>query len=246
MNAPYPFSLTPGGSRICLSLLRRASELRPFTADAALLLAMGRYGENAIALERAFPGSVTSIDEDTEGVFHTRLQAAAVKAGRLRAQVMSPLTLGFEDATFDMVIMEGVLSSYPARKALAEALRVLKPGGSIGIADCAWLATPVPTFARDVWESTRRRVPALDEIPALLQDADMTQQILKDESRVLAPFYRQFSGDVRQIAGSAFKDMKHLKSQVKQYKHEIDVYLKLGGDRYMGYFSALAGRQQRD
>ena len=66
-----------------------------------------------------------------------------------------------------------------------------------------------------------------------------------DRSRELRAFYLQFKDDAKSITQSGFEGIKHLKSVVKKYKHEIDVYTKLGGDEHLGYFMLTAENTNR-
>jgi predicted GIY-YIG superfamily endonuclease len=91
-----------------------------------------------------------------------------------------------------------------------------------------------------LWESPDRKILTPPLLQSMLEERECIVLQLDERSEVLGPFYRQFQETVRGIAKSGFEGMKHQKTLVKHYKHEIDVYQKNGGDRYMGYFSAVA------
>ena len=80
----------------------------------------------------------------------------------------------------------------------------------------------------------------IDGICSLLTERGFDVRDITNRSYVLASFYAQFREAAQSIARGKFEGMKHQKSLVKHYKHEIDVYHKHGGDRYMGYVSIAA------
>ena len=78
---------------------------------------------------------ITAIDV-TPAMLH-RLEDRAARAGRsVSARVMDARELAFPDAHFDGVIMHLILAVMPQpERGLAEAVRVLKPGGRIAVFD---------------------------------------------------------------------------------------------------------------
>lgn len=69
---------------------------------------------------------------------------------RVEFRVADAQQLPFEEARFDAVITESVLSFVPDKpKALREFMRVTKPGGYIGLNESCWLRTPVPQEVHD-------------------------------------------------------------------------------------------------
>jgi SAM-dependent methyltransferase len=239
----YPYHLTPGGPKLTRALLGHVPvEIRE-QADASLLLMGCRQGENALALAGEFAGRIVGIEEDSESVFYGKMAAADLKlASRVSLQYMAPVATNFRDGQFRVIILEGVLSSYPPGRVLKESLRLLDPEGWLLVSDSCWLDDSVPTYVRDVWESPDHKIPTPPQVRALLEERGLEVLQLDDRSSVLDPFYRQFHDTVRGIAKGGFEGMKHQKGLVKHYKHEIDVYRKHGGDRYMGYFSAVGRR----
>jgi SAM-dependent methyltransferase len=241
-RSPYPFHLTPGGPALLDRALRKAFGATAPGPDARLLLVGSRYGENLFGLLRGFPGRITGIDEDTEGVFYAKmLRPELDPEGRTTVRIGAAHATGDPPDLYDAVILDGVLSSGPARKIVREAARVVAPGGVVIAADSCWLEPGVPTFAHDVWETERRKVQQLSDFPLLFSGTGLEVLYTEDASSWLGGFYAQFGGTVRGIVHDGFEGMKHHRALVKHYKHEIDIYLRHGGARYMGY-AVLAAR----
>ncbi len=233
----HPFNLTPGGP----GLIRRLLSALPAglkTQDSLLMYIGSRYGENVFATAGIFPGKIMAADEDAEALLFCKSQAGDFN-GRVSFRSMSPLSLDPARESIDVVISDGLLSSYNKRKHLREARRVLKPGGALLLTTPVWLEAAAPTYVRDVWESREYSVLSVGELLELTAETGFTDTSIHDATEHLEPFYTQFTGDVRKIAGAGFEGFKQHKALVKHYKHEIDVYLKQGGRRWMGYFGVI-------
>ncbi len=208
--------------------------------DMSLLLAGCRYGENLIGLLDTFKGSLTGIEEDSEAVFFAKMAAMQLGLGkRCSFRYMSPLTMDFDAQSFDIIVLEGIFSSYPAARALKDARRVLKPGGVIMISDSFWKLESMPSYVHDVWEAEERRIFTEHQLGDLFEEAELELAFFEIRRNALNSFYEQFTTEIKSITKADFEGMKHQKSLVKHYKHEIDVYLKHGGEKYMGYFTAM-------
>jgi SAM-dependent methyltransferase len=96
-------------------------------------------------------GSVTGIDMTPDMVAKARRSTAAMEAGHVTIMEGSAERLPFDDASFDVVISNGVIDLIPDKDAVfAEITRVLRPGGRIQLADV--------TIQRPVSEEGKRDV----------------------------------------------------------------------------------------
>src|SRR5437763_3263836 len=99
-------------------------------------------------------GHVTGIDMTREMLAKARAAAAELDAGNVEFVESEAERLPFPDASFDVVISNGVIDLIPDKDAVfAEIVRVLTPGGRIQIADVT-IQNPVSTEGRrniDLW-----------------------------------------------------------------------------------------------
>jgi arsenite methyltransferase len=91
--------------------------------------------------------------------------------------------LPFEDATFDAVICESVLALVADKaRALAEFLRVCKPGGYVGVNETTWLTSPVPAEVEASLDTAgfgSGKIVPLNDWRALLDASGLTDVTMK-------------------------------------------------------------------
>jgi SAM-dependent methyltransferase len=99
-------------------------------------------------------GSVTGIDMTPEMVAKARGSIAEMGLGNVKIVEGSAEHLPFEDASFDVVISNGVIDLVPDKDAVfSEITRVLRPGGRIQLADVT-IQNPVSDESKrdiDLW-----------------------------------------------------------------------------------------------
>ena len=108
--------------------------------------------DTLIAAQMVAPaGSVTGIDVTPEMVAKARRSSAEMGLGTVTIVEASAEQLPFADASFDVVISNGVIDLVPDKDAVfTEIARVLRPGGRIQLADV--------TVQRPVSEEGRRNI----------------------------------------------------------------------------------------
>jgi SAM-dependent methyltransferase len=171
-------TLHPGGSETTLRLARRLG-LGP--GSEVLDVACGP-GRSAGHLAQAFGCRITGLDYGLRSVVEAR---KAVPSARFVAGDAEQLP--FVDARFDAVVVECSLCLFPNKPvAVGEIYRVLKPGGTIGIADVA-LERPLPPGLdeRISWVTCLAGACTSARYRQLLQDVGFSNVSVEDASWAL-------------------------------------------------------------
>lgn len=123
----------PGGERVT----RRLGEALGIGEGSNVLDVACGAGASAIALARAFGCHVLGIDLSEANLERARERAVTEGlADLLEFRRMDAEALDMEDGTFDSVLTECALCTFPDKAAaLREMHRVLRPGGRVGITD---------------------------------------------------------------------------------------------------------------
>ena len=123
--------------------------------ERVLDLGSGAGTDSLVAAQMVGPeGSVTGIDMTREMLAKARAAAEELGAGNVEFVETEAEALPFPDASFDVVISNGVIDLIPDKDAVfAELHRVLAPGGRIQLADVT-IQNPVSEEGRrniDLW-----------------------------------------------------------------------------------------------
>lgn len=113
-------------------------------------------GVGPIHMAKQYPCWVTAVDLSEKMLSWARKRARREGvADRITFRQADVRELPFEDARFDAVIVESVLAFVPDKQAaIQELLRVIKPGGYLGLNETYWTRQPpAEVLANSFWGS---------------------------------------------------------------------------------------------
>lgn len=205
-----------------------------------VLIASVNLSDSVIFVAKNFNCNVSGIHELPQIVIDAKGKVAnAGLDDKVKIKIMSPTSLDFKDGMFDLIITEGILSQYKKSHILKEFHRVLKETGFIGISDFYWKKQPVPTYVKDAWRVEGGEIETLEEKMKILNSYGFEPIFVQDISQELDSYYSKFE----KIIQRSLRERKFSKDEfkeVKKFKHEVSVYLKQGGDKWMGYIAIVA------
>lgn len=175
-------------------------------------------GATACHLAKRHAARVLGVDISGEMIDWAKRRAKreGVEHG-VEFRVADAQSLPFESALFDVVISESVLSFIEdKRRALGECVRVVKPGGWVGLNEETWVQTPVPAelvagVAR-IWD-IRVEIPSADGWETLLASAGLRDVVAR-------PYRFDARRESSQVRRYRLEDM------VRMLTRTLSLYLK--------------------
>jgi arsenite methyltransferase len=186
-------SFHPGGLR----LTRRLGERLGLNAGSIVLDVASGKGESAILLAETFGCEVIGIDFGVENVAQSITRARESNASaRVSFRVGDAERIDFSDASFDAVICECAFCTFPDKQSAAnEFVRVLKPGGKIGLSDLTRAATlPEELTGLLAWIACIADARPVEEYAAFLNAAGADEVSIETHDEALAEMVREIQG----------------------------------------------------
>jgi SAM-dependent methyltransferase len=101
-------------------------------------------------------------------------------AAKVELRTADVLDLPFEADRFDVVICESVLIFVEDKaRAIAECVRVTKPGGYVGLNEGVWLKQPSPELVARVKDAIGPYIPTQETWQALWESSGLRERVVK-------------------------------------------------------------------
>lgn len=178
--------------------------------------------------------SIEAVVESYEELISARLICSNLKNVRIR--MMSFTSLDFNNNSFDLVYSQGTISSLDRRKILLEIKNVLKADGFFCIGEIVNLKKEIPRYMIDIWERAFISPLFIEDVNSFYINNGFKIIESKNISESLKSFYLQCEKLNREkIKTLSSDEQSAYKKLINRFKHEANAYLKLGGDKIMGF-----------
>ncbi|HSD64285.1 MAG TPA: class I SAM-dependent methyltransferase [Ignavibacteriaceae bacterium] len=199
-----------------------------------LIIGPGTLGAAKI-LKELNPEEIIIVVNDYDSLINMRYEKEK-STENIMVKMMDYDNTDFKAGTFDIVYAQGSVSGEDRNKIIKEIRKILKPDGIFCAGEIVSLKENPPAFIKDIWQSS-------DLLPLLNDNAEKYYEnkgfeIInrKDLSYTLKDFYRQAEKLSTKSNNELNEHEKsHYKKILKKLSHETNVYLKLGGDEYIGF-----------
>lgn len=200
------------------------------------------FGSNsqyaASDISRETGKTVELIVEDHDSFINSKLLLKNESNVDLR--VMSFESTDFVDNSFDLVYAQASISGQNRTKIIKEIKRILKPEGSFCVGEIVSLVKDAPRFVKDIWMQSGIVPLQSDGLQKYYEERNFKVISEVDLSITLKDFYSMSSKKLNNIKDSLTEEEKtYYKKLLARVSHESNAYLKLGGDKYMGFKSLL-------
>jgi len=228
--------LLPGGKEQ-FSHLKKTVDL---TGKNVLVL-----GSNSEQIAKLFliegVNSCKIIIDDYDSMLNSRLQ---LDNPEIKVKFMGFEHTDFDNHSFDLVYSQGGISNPSRNKIVKEIKRILKPGGVFSVGEVVSLISHSPKFVSDIWDANNLLPLEKDEQEEFYSSRGFEVVSIKDVSHTLENYYRLSKLMLEEkIDGLSDKEKSYNKKLINRIKHESNVYLKLGGKKFMGFFSIILRKE---
>ena len=142
----------------------------------------------------------------------------------------------FETDSFDLIYAQGSISVPERKNILKEIKRILSPGGICSVGEIVSLKNPVAKFVNDTWEQSGLEPLQSSAIKSYYESGGFEVISEKDLSETMRDYYEKFRNI---ISKTSREEKENNKKYFTRMKHESNAYLKLGGDKYIGFKSLV-------
>ncbi|MDO8550490.1 MAG: methyltransferase domain-containing protein [Ignavibacteria bacterium] len=200
----------------------------------SMLVAGAGSEEIAKIFHQKNAGEVYLIIEDEDSLVQSRFALSKIK--EINVRLMEYDNTDFKADKFDIIYSQGSTGTKKRNRIIKEIKRILKPDGFFCIGEIVSLTETPPKFVKDIWEKSNLAPLYKEELKEFYLSKGFDLILEKDLSNTLKDFY-SMSKILLQESSKEFSDeeAKSFKKMLKTYSHEANAYLKLGGDKYIGY-----------
>lgn len=174
------------------------------------------------------------ISDSYDSLINIRASLKEIKSVKIK--LMDYSHTDFKDNSFDLIYSQGSISVSERKNILKEMKRILNDNGILSVGEIVSLKEPVAGFVKDIWQLSGLEPLSLATINQFYTSRGFEIVSEKDLSGSLKDYYEK----IRYSFSKAGKDEKFQNKKIfSRMKHESNAYLKLGGDKYIGFKSLI-------
>jgi ubiquinone/menaquinone biosynthesis C-methylase UbiE len=190
--------------------------------------------EIAITLQQSYEADVFIIVDDNESLLKSRL--VLTNKERISVRLMDFENTDFPKEKFDLIFAQGSISSFNRNKIVKEIKRILMPEGVLCVGEIIKLSASQPKFITDIWEASSLAPMNADELGKYYLNKNFSLVFDQDLSYTLKEFYLRGINQLKnKIQSLSENEKSYYKKVLNKINHESNAYLKLGGDKHIGF-----------
>lgn len=203
------------------------------------ILVIGSSSEiPALELAEKYNVGIELIVEDYESLLNSKLILKSDEAVNLK--MMSFESTDYKENSFDLVYAQASISLVNRNKIVKEIKRILKPSGFLCVGEFTSLTKEPPRYIKDIFDSSSLLPLFRDDIQKYYAERKFSVLAQEDLSVTLKEFYLISASKLDDAVDNLTDGEKsYYKKILNKISHESNVYLKLGGDKHIGFHVLL-------
>lgn len=218
--------------------------LKNYTEKPSSILVLGSTSEQiAVLLNTKYKATVDLIVEDYESLMNSKLVLSGEESIKIR--MMNFDATDFSSEQFDLVYAQASISLTNRNKIIKEIKRILKPGGYFSVGETTVLKKEIPAFVKNLFDDANILPIFSEELDKYYTERKFKIISKTDLTDTLFNFYSESAQQLKQAQpGLNDKEKSYYKKLVNRIGHESNAYLKLGGDKFIGFETLLLQKEQ--
>lgn len=182
--------------------------------------------------------TISIIVEDYDSLMNYRLILG--KEDKIKIRLMDFTVTDFEDETFDYIYAQASITDERRKDITKELKRIVKTGGKLCVGEMALLEDEYPAVIGDILERSGVTPLHSKDLREYYESRNLQILQMKNASESLNDFYRFARLKLDETLGDlSEQELSYYKKLIKMIKHESNVFLKYGGDRYIGFYAII-------
>ena len=182
------------------------------------------------------PGSIDIIVDDENNLVEYRLRLKGDK--NIKITFMDFTTTDFPDDYFDFAYAQGSISRNDRNMITDEVFRVLKNDGIYSVGEMVKLKEDAPVFIKDIWNAAKLSPLFINDVENFYTRNGFRLMESVDISSTLKEFYQSAEAKIKSTEIDEMFSSED-KKLLKKFKHEVNAFIKLGGDKVTGFVSLI-------
>jgi ubiquinone/menaquinone biosynthesis C-methylase UbiE len=163
---------------------------------------------------------------------------------RVKVKMMDYMNTDYAEDQFDLVYAQASITVTERNKIVKEIKRILKPEGILSVGEIVSPREDVPAFVTDMWKSSGLSPLSDSQIKDYYKGKNFELISEEDLTDTLREYYKRGKELIRtKIKFLSDDEAAFNQKLINRMKHETNVYLKLGGDKYIGFKSLIMRKQ---